>query len=580
MRTPAKYFSQSVNPDDKTLREQARLKKALDEPVTLLEPSHPPASGSAGIVAALGGGAAFLAKQGVDLGPPPAPAEAPNPVANFAMGVVGAVSEFVSGLRGVFAGDPRFHSLQEEEKRNEYDGNDSANSGSSKARDGYNEYSPQLLTKRRLEAAALERKVDKTLEEQTRLDRVWSWLRAIDGDRENPNDNADYFVVPDSVEICNREVDERNWNNHGPLGTGPNGRGFANHLGDRTRQPFRHLRPVIDRWGMSPGGNPADSPQTRRLGETPFSTGDSNDCLMTFVLPGGIGESPSFQFVCTNSRQDWDIVDVNGVPVWQLSSAFTGYIPDAEWIDDLGRGDQSWIWYFQDIYPAGSNVSMQFVDGDLHVQIESNDETGKITVEMCERLSDEFDNDALSLSIPGVSGEAAGCIWIRHSTACPVEPDLSSNHSRHEDDAIMPKEEMVYGNPDVPADEQSYVSGSEERHEGVSSGSGDWTGDSDDGDASQDARAQEQMDESSEDVGPAAGRASNSSVPLRTCLVPYCEDQYVCWVTHDCYPGHGWKGVCAKCFPKLQTKRRGEDEVRKCPGCNLFQGWDYVLPPR
>ena len=134
---------------------------------------------------------------------------------------------------------------------------------------------------------------------------------------------------------------------------------------------------------------------------------------------------------------------------------------------------------------------------------------------------------------------------------------------------------MVYGNPDVPADERSYVSGSEERHEGVSSGSGDWTGDSDDGDASSDARAQEQMDESSEDVGPAAGGAAGGAAgatgPTRECFV--CWNHSAVWIPWNCH--HQFGGLCQDCYVEIPAEGLGRDFIhtKKCPLCKHVTIW-------
>lgn len=534
-----------------------------------------------------------------------------------------------STLRGVFALDPALQAEEVRDKKSvcpddvnhsdmsdENSLNDSEKSGSSKAVDGYGPPAEPVIEKRKLEAAALGRIVDRTGEQESRFRRVENWLNDIKGNHPNPErkpyDNAAYFVVGDEEETHPREVERGEWDKRGDL------RRYFNHLGDKTRPPPEYLRKIIQRVKMRVNiGPPDERVEEMPTGNTVFTTQDPNPVLFTVTGPHGIEKSDSFVIQPLNSTKDWKIVSTESGPEFRLDVPFFACIEDGMSImedDDekMPKFNAKWEGWFHAHYDQVTGpVWVWPADGHIYIYIELP-ESQYCTIEKC-----QDDGVDYSLVIPGISAGNSHeeySIWIRHAGVNPEERGLSPCDSMHDSDgdhdsgdfnaleqkyAKKPEERVVvpgrrYDNDSMQsvnsADIGSVSAGEGER----SSSSGDWTGDSADGDASDDASAQDSDRRRARNpvggaagaaggaavAGAPAGGASNSSVPLRTCLVPYCEDQYVCWVTHDCYPGHGWKGVCAKCFPKLQTKRRGEEEARKCPGCNLFQRWDYVLPPR
>lgn len=598
----------------------------------LLQPSHepavplPPASGSAALVEALGGGAAFLVDQGVVPESPPAPAEDPqqnNPVANFAMGVVGAVSGFVSGLRGVFAGDPALvaeakrdqmsacaDDVNHEDMSDENDKNDdSERSGSSKAVDMYGVPPGPLIANRRKEAAALKRIVDKTDDQERRYEKVRNWLENIYGNPEKPYDNTGYFVVPDSVEIRDREVGEEdlNWNEHGPLA---NGRGFANHLGDRNRPLPNALRKIIQRTRMKVDiGHPDNPVEDMDAGNTVFTTQDPKPVLFTVVGPHGIGKSDSFPIQPLNSPNDWRIEqNGNDDPEYRLYGGFFAVIEDGTSIvedgdPDLPVFDAKWEGWFHAHYDQVTGpVWVWPADGHIYIYIELP-ESQYCTIEKC-----QDDGVDYSLVIPGISAGNSPeeySIWIRHAGVNPEERGLSSCDSKHDSDGdhnsgnFKALEQKYAKNPEQPVvvqgryDEDSMQSvnsadlGSVSAFEGErSSSSGDWTGDSADGDAGDDSSAQESDRQAARNpaggaavagapaggaAGGAAGAAAGATGPTRECFV--CWNHSAVWIPWDCH--HQFGGLCQDCYVEIPAEGLGRDFIhtKKCPLCKHVSVW-------
>ena len=583
----------------------------------LLQPSH---TGSAALFAALGGGQAHLEAQEVVLESPPAPAEAPeNPVANFAMGVVGAVSGFISGLRGVFANDPALvaeakrdgmsdcpDNVNDPDMSDENSVNNSQKSGSSKAVDGYGVPPGPLMANRRLEAAALKRIADRTDDQERRYDKVRTWLENIDGNPENPYDNANHFVY--DGETYPREETREQWDQDGDLRT------YYNHLGAQDRPLPRALRRIIQRTRMKVDIGPPDKPvEDMDAGNTVFTTQDPKSVLFTVVGPHGIENSDSFPIQPLNSPNDWKIEqNGNGDPEYRLYGGFFAVIEDGTSIvengdEEMPTFDAKWEGWFHARYDQVTGpVWVWPADGHIYIYIELP-ESQYCTIEKC-----QDDGVDYSLVIPGISAGNSPeeySIWIRHAGVNPEERGLSSCDSKHDSDGdhdpgnFKDLEQKYAKNPEQPVvvqgryDDDSMESvnsadlGSVSAAEGErSSSSGDWTGDSADGDAGDDSSAQESDRQAARNpaggaavagapaggaaggAAGAAGGAAGAAGPTRKCFVQFC-DRPAVWIPWDCH--HEFGGLCQDCYVEIPAEGLGRDFVhtKQCPLCKRVKVW-------